>query len=176
MFYNYFYFNPEKHCWKIKISNQLFLGKYSANRKDYIKDHFIIQNGQKVKLYDGSDFSITQSMTILRKRAYNFIYHKDTYANMDFITRLNMIFEKAKTTPLSQEYGGYEIAYFKFLSEQVQLYYKRDSYIPTWDEAIEQYRDEAQRVFPLLISLILQERCPTWNREIGNYLSSQIVI
>lgn len=71
--------------------------EYDSNRKNFVKDHFLVQNGDAIILYNGSSFTITQRLKMLRKRAYNFIYHYDDFGNIDFITRLDNIFKNKLT-------------------------------------------------------------------------------
>ncbi len=175
MFYNVFIFNKDTRQWEIKIGNQEFLGNYQVNRNQYVRDHFLIQNGKTIVLFDGSVFEINQSMHGLKKRAYNFIYHKDTYGNIDFVTRLNTIYGSVtEESPLTDMFGPYELDYFKFVSEQFRLYYMNGNVIPTWEEAVEKYKKDTMRDFPKIISYILQERCTTWNRLVGSHIIEQM--
>ena len=174
MFYNDFTFNSNKKLWEISLTNQEFINKNSTNRPQYTKDHFIIQNAKKIKLFDGTTFVATQSMSMLKKRAYNFVYHKDDYKDVDFVTRLNIIKSKLLTDPT--EYGAYEIAYFDFVSSEFQSFYKEDisSPTPTWEEAVEKYKENASRDYAKIVAYILQERISSWNKHIGNYLANQL--
>jgi hypothetical protein len=113
-------------------------------------------------------------MAMLKKRAYNFVYHRDTYGDVDFVTRLNLIKAKLESNPSISEYGAYEIAYFDFVATEFQSYYKEDTTIPTWDEAVEKYKANAARDYPKIVSCILQERSPSWNKHIGAYLGDQL--
>lgn len=174
MFYNDFRFNSDNKRWEISLSNQEFITKNNINRPQYAKDHFIIQNTKNIKLFDGSIFVANQSMAMLKKRAYNFIYHKDTYGDVDFVTRLNFIKSKLESDSSMVEYGAYEIAYFDFVSKEFQSFYKEDTAIPTWEEALEKYKANASRDYPKLVSYILQERSPSWNKHIGTYLGEQL--
>ncbi len=176
MFYNVFNFNKETKQWEIKLGNQEFLDKYQGNRHLYIKDHFLIQNGKTIKLVDGKSFEVTLSMTGLRKRAYNFVYQKDTYGNMDFVSRLNMIYDSASTTSLEERFGEYELDYFKFVSEQFRSFYMNDGHMPTWEEAVKEYKKDTVRDFPKIIAYILQERCSTWNKVVGTHINGQLHI
>ena len=105
---------------------------------------------------------------MLKKRAYNFVSHKDVFGNIDFVSRL----EKIHTADQSQ-YGAYEHDYFEFVQEQFLDFYKQDGRLPSWSEAIETYKNNAQRDFPEIVSFILQERSPSWNRKIGSHISAQ---
>ena len=174
MFYNAFSFNKTAKQWEITLSNQEFLDKYQGNRRLYIKDHFLIQNGKTIQLADGRSFDVTLSMNGLKKRAYNFIYHKDTYDNLDFVSRLNMIYGSASEIPLEQRFGQYELDYFNFVSEQFRSFYMKDGHMPTWDEAVEEYKKDTIRDFPKIIAHILQERCSTWNKTVGTHISNQL--
>lgn len=176
MFYNVFNFNKTNKQWEIKLSNQEFLDNYQSNRHLYIKDHFLIQNGKTIELADGRSFEVTLSMNGLKKRAYNFIYHKDTYGNLDFVSRLNMIYASASETPLEQRFGEYELDYFNFVSEQFRSFYMNNGYMPTWDEAVEEYKKDTIRDFPKIIAYILQERCSTWNKTVGAHINNQLEI
>ncbi len=177
MFYNVFKFNKDTKQWEIKISNQEFLSNYQVNRNQYVKDHFLIQNGKTIKLFDGSVFEINLSMHGLKKRAYNFIYHKDTYGNVDFVTRLNKIYSsETEENPLISRFGTYELDYFKFVSDQFRSFYMNGNTKPTWDLAVEEYKKDAMRDFPKIISYILQERCTTWNRLVGSHIIEQMEI
>lgn len=171
MFYNDFRFNCSKKQWEISISNQEFLAKYSAHRKKYVKDHFLIQNGKTIRLINGEDFTITRSMMTLRKRAYNFIYHEDNFGNKDFMTRLELIFSGNNGLP--QQYGKYEQAYFQFIKEQVQAFFKENNMLPTWERCLEKYRLDLPHVFPLLISHILVENSAIWNNQICKFFEHQ---
>ena len=156
--------------------NQEFLDKYQSNRHLYIKDHFLIQNGKTIQLADGKSFDVTLSMNGLKKRAYNFVYHKDIYGNLDFVSRLNMIYASASETSLEQRFDQYELDYFNFVSEQIRSFYMNDVHMPTWDEAVEEYKKDTIRDFPKIIAYILQERCSTWNKTVGAHINNQLEI
>lgn len=174
MFYNDFHYNKYKKYWELALTNQEFLEKYSANRNKYIKDHFLIQNGKTITLYNGDSFNITQSMMLLRKRAYNFIYHKDTYGNVDFVTRLQKIFEgRDEKTGDNPEYGKYENDYFRFIEEQLQFYFKENQDLPVWNTILEKYKAGLPEVFPAVISFILEEHSVSWNRNVCKHFQEQ---
>lgn len=174
MFYNDFHYSKNKKCWELALTNQAFLAKYCANRDRYVKDHFLIQNGKTITLYNGDSFTITQSMALLRKRAYNFIYHKDTYGNVDFVTRLQKIFEGCDgQTGDNPEYGKYENDYFRFVAEQLQLYFKDDQGLPVWDTILEKYKEGLPEVFPSIISFILEEHSVSWNHNVCKHFQEQ---
>lgn len=174
MFYNDFRYNESEKCWELALTNQEFLAKYSANRDKYIKDHFIIQNGKTITLYNGDSFTITPSMTLLRKRAYNFIYHKDTYGNVDFVTRLQKIFKgRDGETGDNPEYGKYENDYFRFIEEQLQLFFKDNQGLPLWDTILEKYKKGLPEVFPSIISFILEEHSVSWNHSVCKHFQEQ---
>ena len=158
MFYNDFQFNSEKVQWELSVSNQNFLAKYCSHREKYIKDHFLIQNGKTIALINGKLFPVDRSMGSLKKRAYNFIYHEDTFENLDFVTRLIKIFpnvdEELEDNPV---YGKYENDYFRFIKEQMKLFFKEGNTLPTWKESIEKYKSRLPDVFPQIISYILVE-------------------
>ena len=167
MFYNDFHFNEEKRYWEIAITNQEFLAKYSSNREKYIKDHFLIQNGREIKLFNGKKFQITQGMTILRKRAYNFIYHKDNFDNIDFISRLNKIrTRRASGKQSNSEYGEYENDYFSFIEEQLRAYFEIDNKLSSaaaWNEVKKRYSKGLPDIFPKIVSYVLEEHIYSWN-------------
>ena len=174
MFYNDFHFNLDDSRWKIKLSNQEFLAKYSSNREKYIKDHFIIQNGKTIRLSNNTVFQISDKMKTLRKRAYNFIYHKDEFENIDFVSRINKIDEISKTTALDKLYGKYEITYFNFVKEMLQLYFRKENSIPTWEETVQLYHSAIPDSFSDIVSHILQDNCVTWNKKICTFLLDQL--
>ena len=174
MFYNDFYFNLDDSRCKIKLSNQEFLAKYSSNRETYIKDHFIIQNGKTILLSNNTVFQISDKMKTLRKRAYNFIYHKDEFENIDFVSRINKIDEISKTTALDKLYGKYEITYFNFVKEMLQLYFRKENSIPTWEETVQLYHSAIPDSFSDIVSHILQDNCVTWNKKICTFLLDQL--
>lgn len=174
MFYNDFHYSKNEKCWKLSLTNQKFLAKYCANRDRYVKDHFLIQNGKSIMLYNGDSFYITQSMALLRKRAYNFIYHKDTYGNVDFVTRLQKIFKGCDCqTGNNPEYGKYENDYFHFLKEQLQLYFKDDQGLPAWNTILKKYKEGLPEVFPSIISFILEEHSVSWNHNVCKHFQEQ---
>lgn len=175
MFYNDFFYNQNTNYWEIKLSNQQFLSKYSANREKYVKDHFLIQNGKTIKLYNGQLFTITQSMTLLRKRAYNFIYHEDNFENVDFVTRLEKIFQdRDKETRTNSKYGQYENDYFQFIEDQLRLFFKDDQdTLPTWETVLDKYKSKLPDVFAKIISFILEEHSVTWNHRVCKHFQEQ---
>ena len=61
---------------------------------------------------------------------------------MDFVSRLNMIYASVSETPLEQRFGQYELDYFNFVSEQFRSFYMNDGHMPTWDEAVEEYKKD----------------------------------
>lgn len=175
MFYNDFYYNKSQKYWTISISNQEFLAKYSSNRAQYIKDHFLIQNGDTILLYDGKVFTITRSMKVLRKRAYNFIYHKDTFDNVDFVTRLDHIFKELDSeTGNNPNYGKYENDYFDFIKGQLQIYFKgEDDLLPSWNDILNRYQAQLPEVFSEIVSYILEEHSISWNRCVCKHFQEQ---
>ena len=175
MFYNDFHFNKQKQQWDLSLTNQKFLAKYSANRDRYAKDHFLIQNGKTISLYNGTSFTITQSMSLLRKRAYNFIYHEDTFGNIDFVTRLDRIFkDRDPKTGRNPHYGAYENDYFRFIEAQLQLYFKTGQNLPSWDTILEKYRECVPEKFPDIISTILEENSVSWSRIVCKHFYDQL--
>lgn len=174
MFYNDFHYNKSKKQWELAIKNSEFLAKYSSNRDKYAKDHFLIQNGKTIQLYNGDIFTVTQSMTQLRNRAYNFIYHKDTFDNVDFITRLELIFkDQPANSSRNPAYGEYENDYFHFIKEQLQFYFKTKDELPTWDTILQKYKEELPDVFPKIVSYILEEHCYSWNHHVCRHFQEQ---
>lgn len=174
MFYNDFTFDANNNRWKISITNQEFLAKYSSNREKYIKDHFIIQNGKSILLSNNDTISINSKMKSLRKRAYNFIYHKDEFENIDFVSRINKIDLAAKEKPIEETYGKYEIAYFEFIKQQLELYFHNDNTIPTWDETIKLYEASLPNDFQPIVVHLLQDNCSTWNNKICTFFLEQL--
>lgn len=177
MFYNDFKFDQNNKYWKLNISNQEFLNKYSSNRKDYGKDHFLIQNSKFIQLYNNELFTITRKMISLRKRAYNFIYHKDTFGNVDFITRLDKIIsERDETTQENPSYGKYENNYFKFIEKELQNYFDIDKKLSShdsWSKILTEYNNQLPNIFPKIISYILEEHIISWNQSICKYFANQ---
>ena len=175
MFYNDYFYNQNTNYWEIKLGNQQFLSKYSANREKYVKDHFLIQNGKTIKLYNGQLFTITQSMTLLRKRAYNFIYHEDNFENVDFVTRLERIFQdRDKETQNNPKYGQYENDYIQFIEDQLRLFFKDDlDVLPTWESVLDKYKSNLPDVLPKIISFILEEHSVTWNHRVCKHFQEQ---
>lgn len=174
IFYNEFQFSSSKRQWELSVSNQDFLSKYSSHREKYIKDHFLIQNGKSIVLFDGRSFPINRNMSSLKKRAYNFIYHEDTFENHDFVTRLTRIFPNADEEMAdSPAYGKYENDYFRFIKEEMKLFFKEGNTLPTWKESIEKYKSRLPDVFPQIISHILVEHISTWNHQLCKYFESQ---
>lgn len=176
MFYNDFHFNESRSRWEIAITNQEFLAQYSANREKYIKDHFLIQNGKEIKLFNGDIFQITQSMILLRKRAYNFIYHKDDFDNIDFISRLNKIKNiQADGQQGNSNYGKYEKDYFSFIEKQLAAYFEIDNKFSsaTWEEVKNRYSKELPAIFPKIISYILEEHIYSWNNLVCKKFENQ---
>ena len=174
MFYNDFIFDCNENHWKIAISNQKFLAKYSSNREKYIKYHFIIQNGNNILLKNNTTISINSKMKTLRKRAYNFIYHEDIFENIDFVSRINKIDLAAKDKPIEETYGKYEIAYFNFIKEQLELYFHKDNIIPTWDETIKLYESSLPNAFQSIVVYLLQDHCSTWNNKVCTFFLEQL--
>lgn len=172
MFYNDFVFNTGNGKWKIKLSNQDFLDKYDSNRKNYIKDHFIIQNGDTIDLYNSKTFAITQRLKILRKRAYNFIYHYDDFKNMDFISRIDEIF---KNNPKGK-YGQYELDYFGYIVRQLKYHFDIDNKLPedkAWERICEEYSKAVPNRFDPVVSFILETNIFSWNQHVCKYFLNQ---
>ena len=48
------------------------------------------------------------------------------------------------------------------------------SIMPSWDVAVEKYKEDTMRHFPKIISFILQERSATWNRLVGTHIMEQM--
>lgn len=173
MFYNDFHFKHTKGQWEISISNQDFLAKYSSHRKKYVKDHFLIQNGKTIRLANGEDFTITRSMMSLRERAYNFIYHQDNFENIDFLSRLELIFSNSENKISLQKYGEYEKAYFLFIKEQMQDFFKEKDTLPPWQEVVEKYKSGLPDIFPQIISHILVRSGAEWNHRVCKHFEDQ---
>ena len=180
MFSNDFKYINEQRLWKLIISNQEFLSKYSANRETYIKDHFIIQNGNSVALYNGSQCEIESQYKRLRKRAYNFVYHYDDYGNVDFIKRLDLIKKKIEEIKKSTEgniesilpWGQYELEYFKFVERTVRNYFELTDDAP-WEQVLLRYSEDLPKSFTEIISYILKENIHSWNQIVCNSFSKQ---
>lgn len=185
MFYNDFNYNQTRNHWELSLVNQDFLSKYNANREKYIKDHFIIQNGDTVDLYNNSQYSITQRYKLLRKRAYNFIYHYDDYKNADFVTRLDLI--KKKISKIQEDakkknveaiipWGQYELEYFKFVEDKLKDYFEVSSELSeeeSWKQVLQLYGSAVPKRFPAIVSYILEENIYSWNQLVCNSFSKQ---
>ena len=172
MFYNDFQFNSTSIKWEINIRNQEFLEKYNATRKNYVKDHFIIQNGDSIKLYNNKIFTLTQRLKMLRKRAYNFIYHYDDYGNMDFISRLHRIYQDNPT----KTYGQYELDYFEYIVRQLKYHFDIDNQLSA-NEAREKICEEYSKVVPNrfdpIVSFILETNIFSWNQSVCKHFLTQ---
>ena len=178
MFYNDFHFNKNKSIWEIKIRNQDFLEKYSPNRRQYSKDHFLIQNGSTITLYGNDEqFLITPKLKNLRKRTYNFIYHKDTFGNLDFVSRLNHIYEHKPDKPNNNlNYGKYENDYFHFIENSLMSFFKinnTSTIDKAWESVLEEYSKNLSNNFPDIISYILEEQIFSWNQKVCKHFYSQ---
>lgn len=172
MFYNDFAFNRNSSKWKIKLSNQDFLDKYDSNRKNYIKDHFIIQNGDTIDLYNSKEFTITRRLKMIRKRAYNFIYHYDDFKNIDFISRMDKIFKNAP----EEKYGQYEMAYFRYIVCQLKYHFDIDNQLPedqAWKRICEEYSKVVPNRFDPVVSFILETNIFSWNQQVCKHFLDQ---
>ncbi len=87
-----------------------------------------------------------------------------------------MIYNSASTTSLEERFGEYELDYFKFVAEQFRGFYTNDGHMPTWEEAVKEYKKDTVRDFPKIIAYILQERCSTWNKVVGTHINGQLDI
>lgn len=179
MFYNEFVFDKRGGRWKLSVSNQDFLDKYDSNRKKFVKDHFLIQNGKKIRLLDGSTFKIDRGMAQRRRGVFNFIYHYDNFENKDFVGRLKEIRHFGGQ---NGAYGKYENAYFDFIEKQMENYFEINTHMPEedkWKEIEKRYLEGLPEVFPKLVFYILEENISAWNlticREIQNRFPEELL-
>lgn len=179
MFYNEFVFDKRAGRWKLSVSNQDFLDKYDSNRKKFVKDHFLIQNGKEIRLLDGSTFKIDRGMAQRRRGVFNFIYHYDNFENKDFVGRLKEIRHSGGQ---NRAYGKYENAYFDFIEKQMENYFEINTHMPEedkWKEIEKRYLEGLPEVFPKLVFYILEENISAWNlticREIQNRFPEELL-
>ena len=172
MFYNDFGYSSSNNRWEVSIPNQTFLEKYNSNRKNFVKDHFIIQNGESIQLYNDKTFKITQRLKMLRRRAYNFIYHYDDFENVDFITRL----EKIQKNKPEENYGQYERDYFEYITKQLRQYFDVDNKLSSdraWKKVCQEYSKIVPSRFDSVVSYILEINIFAWNHRVCNNISSR---
>ena len=117
---------------------------------------------------NGNDVSLSD---FIGKKVVLYFYPKD---NTPGCTRQACAFAGASETPLEQRFGQYELDYFNFISDQFRCFYMNDGHMPTWDEAVEEYKKDTIRDFPKIIAHILQERCSTWNKTVGAHINNQL--
>ena len=173
MFYNTFSFDTSNRKWKKNASNQAFIANYIVPKESYAKDHFVLQNGKRIELHNGDTYNVSKKIKTLKRRVYNFMYHKDVFANTDFISRIDQIKKN------DSQYGEYEKNYIDFIIDKLCDHFDvKKSLDP--DQKWEEIKCEYDKVMPdkyeEVVSCILVENVQAWNKHICEKMLDYIKI
>ena len=171
MFYNDFSFDAASYQWKINATNQSLIDNYIAQKEQFSKDHFVLQNGNSINLYNGDIYRTSKKIKNLKRRVYNFMYHKDVFGNKDFISRIDEIKKD------DSDYGEYEKEYISFIIDNLCDYFEVDKHSAPdikWDQIKTKYGSVMPNKFEEIIGVVLVDNLQAWNRHICEKIKSQI--
>lgn len=174
MFYNEFNFDKKNKLWNISMRQDKFVENYCSSKSNYCKDHFIIQNSNNIILFNGTKHSIPDSLYKYKKRAYNFIYHKDNFKNKDLVTRLDDILNNKDKY---NNYGEYEKAYFNYIEKTlISFYNNKNSKNKTWNDVIREYRTDAAHDYDNIVIALLEDSIFSWHDTVCKYFINKLKI